>query len=168
MVKQKSMVMGNSMIVIKNISMRKLFILALVLTMVSSPLWARGAYKWTDDHGVTHYSDRMRGGDEASIINVKVNEPRETAADDESSSDEKSGSDKGKAIADRKAQAQANKEQKKIRKANCAKAREQLAANQNMSRMYRLDKKGERIYLNDVERADIIRRSEDAVKDWCN
>jgi len=145
--------------------MRAIVALLIVLMMVSGTAWARGAYKWVDDEGVVHYSDRMRG-DQASIINVTIKEPEEGASDDESTED--NGEDKDKVAADSRAQAEADKKQKKIRKANCAKAREQLAANENMSRMYRLDKSGKHVYLNDKERGDVIRRSLDAVKYWCD
>jgi len=145
--------------------MRGLLVLVLISMMVSGPLWARGAYKWVDDDGVIHYSDRMRG-DKASIINVKIQEESEVDSGGESSAEEPSESDKASAAAEEDKKAAVK--QKKLRKANCAKASEQLAANESMSRMYRTDKKGERVYLSDKERGDVIRRSLDAVKYWCD
>ena len=144
--------------------MRGFVVLILISMMVSGPLWARGAYKWTDEQGVIHYSDRMRG-DKASIINVKVKESEETESGDEATEEQ---AEPDNTRADARADKQADAKQKKLRKANCAKASEQLAANESMSRMYRAGKNGEREYLSDKERGDVIRRSLDAVKYWCD
>jgi len=140
--------------------------LLVVLMMTSGALWARGAYKWIDDNGVVHYSDRMRGS-EASVISVDIDEP-EADADNNSQSDEENTPDPASDEEQMVANAKAEKKQKALRKANCAKAREQLATNESMSRMYRVGKNGEREYLNDKQRADVIRRSVDSVKYWCD
>lgn len=144
--------------------MRRLVVLLVVLMMVSSPLWARGAYKWVDDNGVVHYSDRMGATGDVSIIKVHINEPGGIESDEDASAVETTESDKG---ADVKTDSKAIAKKKKIRRANCVKAREQLATNESLSRMFRVGSNGDRQYLTDNERADVIRRSLDSVKYWC-
>ena len=150
---------------VKNVGFQGVVSLLLVLMVVSGPLWARGAYKWVDDDGIVHYSDRMRGT-QASVISVDIKEPEPAETDDsQAAADEKQDptTDKDQVAAN----AKAAKEQQKLRKANCAQAREQLATNESLSRMYRAGKNGERVYLTDKERGDVIRRSLDSVKYWC-
>lgn len=139
----------------------------LMLMMLSGSLWARGVYTWTDDNGVINYSDRMRAQNQrVAVINVKVRADIE----DESESiaaDGNAATDAGK-VDQAMANARASKAQKQLRKANCHKAREQLAANESMARMYRAGKNGERQYLSDKERGAVIKRALESVKYWCN
>jgi hypothetical protein len=150
----------------KKVVFQAVVILFVAAMVVSGSVSARGAYKWVDEDGVVHYSDRMRGT-EASIINIKVKEEKESETNQGESADE----DKPDPATDadqEEANVKAAKEQKRIRKANCIKAREQLAANESMSRMYRAGKNGEREYLTDKERGDVMKRSVDSVKYWCD
>jgi len=155
-----------------NLQMKNLqlvIVTAILAVSMLSPAasWARSSYKWVDEQGVVHYSDRMRGSHEVSIISVTVDEPAADDEDDDSKSGDESSSDPSTDKEQTGANAAAEKKQKAVRKANCAKAREQLATNQSMARMYRLGKNGEREYLNDQQRADVIKRSVESVKYWC-
>lgn len=158
---KKQIIIVNMMNFIEKYSiMHGSIVLLVVLMLVSSPLWARGAYKWTDDNGVVHYSDRMQAAKNFSVIKVRVNEPVEVDSAEETEEADEDGVSKSdsKAIA----------KKKKIRRANCNKAREQLATNESMSRMFRVSANGGRKYLSNNQRADVIRRSLDSVKYWCH
>ena len=143
--------------------MQKLVVIMLVALSMVSTAWARGAYTWTDEDGVVHYSDRMRG-DEASIINIHVREPETAPAPEKKQASE--NSTKSDTVA-ATASPQSAEEVKKIYKENCGKARKMLETNQQMTRMYRVVN-GERHYLSDKERNDVIKRSRDAVSYWCH
>jgi hypothetical protein len=140
--------------------MQKFVVILLISLSFVSTAWARGAYKWIDDNGVVHYSDRMRG-DQASIINIPVREPEPSPAAEEPRAAEKSGTT---SAAETEVQAAAR--EKKIRQENCLKARNQLEVNQQMTRMYRVVD-GERQYLSEKQRSDVIKRSREAVSYWC-
>jgi hypothetical protein len=147
----------------KEAGMRKVIAIIIVTMLVSPTLWARGAYKWVDDNGVVHYSDRMRG-DEVSVINVKVKQPAaQSSADKAESADKASANDKVAAAGGGSGSAAGDKE---LRRKNCAKARKQLETNQRLSRMYRIVD-GERQYLSEKERGAVIKRSREAVNYWC-
>ena len=141
--------------------MQKFVVIMLIALSMVSTVWARGAYKWIDDNGVVHYSDRLLG-DQASIININVREPEDTPSPEESPS---ADTTKSETVA--KTDPQAAAREKKIRQENCAKTREQLATNLQLTRMYRIVD-GERQYLDEKERDDVIKRSRDAVSYWCD
>jgi len=141
--------------------MQKLLVIMLISLSIISTAWARGAYKWIDDNGVVHYSDRLRG-DPASIINIPVREPESSPSADESQVAKNTNTARA-AAADTGAAAR----EQKIRQENCVKARDQLQINQRMTRMYRLVD-GERQYLSEKDRDDVIKRSREAVSYWCD
>lgn len=142
--------------------MRIVVALLIILISFSSPLWARGAYKWMGEDGIMHYSDRLQG-DNASIIIIPIKESvlfddaSAEAKNDGRQSEENPVTDKQRVIAE-----------KKVRKENCAKAREQLERNENLGRMYRVAENGEREYLSEAEQAAVLKDSLKAVEYWCD
>lgn len=146
----------------KYAGMKKLVVIMLVALSMVSTVWARGAYKWIDDQGVVHYSDRLRG-DPASIINIPVKEPETVPA----AEDPQAVTDKSKPETAPETVHQLTPVEKKIRQENCIKARGQLETNQRLTRMYRVVD-GERHYLSETERDDVIKRSREAVSYWCD
>jgi len=148
-------------------------IAASILTMLmvgSSSSWARGAYKWVDEDGTVHYSDRMQGSN-AEIINVRVPQEDEQFDDGQAANEDPpsnaDGQKSGASSKVGKSQQPSPREQKKRRKENCKIAQETLKKNLSMGRMYRIDAKGEWIYLSDAERAEVLKKSRDAVSEWC-
>lgn len=140
--------------------MQKVIIIFILGLLCSSTLWARGAYKWTDDAGTVHYSDRALGKP-SSVIRIPVSPIPDTPP-----------------AAPMKTQAglppvghgqtdpNQSQQERELYRQNCITAQNQLATNQRLQRMYRVVD-GERHYLTEAERADIIQRSEDAVSYWC-
>jgi len=137
--------------------MQKIIAILIISLLLVSTSWARGAYTWVDDDGVVHYSDRTRGND-VSVIKVIVNEPKEPTASDPQAAGDKPDTPAVDALAAAR--------DKKIRKENCVKAKEQLETNQSLTRMYRVID-GERHYLSEKERDEVIKRSHEAVSYWC-
>jgi hypothetical protein len=138
--------------------MQKFVVILLISLSIVSTAWARGAYKWIDDNGVVHYSDRLRG-DQASIINIPVKEPEPSPVAEESQA-------AGNTASAAETDVQAAAREKKIRQENCIKARDQLEINQRMTRMYRVVD-GERQYLSEKQRDKVIKQSREAVSYWC-
>lgn len=147
--------------------MRPRIVLIIILLALTTTGWARGAYKWVDGDGTVHYSDRLKS-DNAEIINVPVKEP-ETDADSVPSADDSTGASgqTSPASVDGEKTPQQLAMEKKQRKENCQKARDQYTRNQHLGRMYRTDANGERQYLSDKEREDVIKKSREAVDYWC-
>jgi len=147
--------------------MRKILSVLLVTLLCfsvlwSSVLWALGAYKWVDDQGIVHYSDRARGKP-SSVINIPIAPGSELPPAPEST--EQVSIDQSKASS-AKPDKVALARERKIFKENCVKAKQQLATNQSLTRMYRLEGV-ERHYLTDTERDSVITRSQETVDYWC-
>lgn len=133
----------------------------LVCCMLSASAWAtRGAYKWVDDDGVTHYSDRM-GDKPAEVLHVDSLPPASADNNDK------------KLLLKKKPESKTDVNKKtpaiseKARQANCVKAKDTLKRYQSMSRMYRQNQQGNRQYLSDEERANTIEQARSAVTQWC-
>lgn len=124
-------------------------------------------YKWTDETGRVHFSDRPVGED-AEELKIK-SKPTDKAALAQAKQDKL---DAEQAAA---AQAQIDKEQNDekqanaaIRAENCARSKEALNSVINAQRLYKADENGERQYLSQVEIFERIQRAEKDVYEWCN
>lgn len=142
--------------------------LAIFLSCLAFSLAAAGAapvYKWTDGQGNVHFSDRPDELPGATRIELpsssgaKAGPPpaRGAAATDPAESAE----------SDAPLQADADA-QRQVREKNCEIARETRSHNEGIDRMYRLGPDGERVFLSDEERDEVLRRSRDDVDRWCD
>lgn len=129
-----------------------------LLTAPPPPADAAAVYRWTDAQGMVHFSDRPDEMPKAERVEVRppaastMPAPRHEAEED----------DAGAPLQpDAVAQAE-------VRKKNCAIARDTLAHNESIDRMYRLGPDGERVFLTDEEREAVMRRSRDDVVKWCD
>ena len=80
------------MIINKKQNFVRIALIVLLLAVAASG-WARGAYKWVDENGTVHYSDRLTS-DNAEVIKVPVHEPEGSTEEsaDNASSDGQDGS----------------------------------------------------------------------------
>jgi hypothetical protein len=133
---------------------------ALVLFACLVPFAAGAAtvYKWTDPDGNVHFSDRPVDLPKAEKVEVPVNRPGTTPPKPPAP---RAGED----AAPQQPDASARRE---IREKNCEIARRTLEHNENIGRMYRLDERGERVFLTDEERDAVLKRSRDDVAKWCD
>jgi hypothetical protein len=134
----------------------------LALLLVSGQSLAAGMYKWTDRNGVVHFSDQPNDAQRAERIMM----PRASAPGAPPPPPETGKSDDADANHEQ-SEAQA-RHQREIRAANCEIARRTLEHNQNIQRMFRLDENGERVFLTDEEREQLLKRSRDDVAQWCD
>jgi hypothetical protein len=131
--------------------------------------FADAMYKWVDEKGVTHFSSDPPPDGKAQKIDVKpappsssappkpltLEEVRKRALDlhDERLAKEKRDED---------AKAAAEKQ-----KARCLQARDNLEGLERARRIYSLNERGERVYVDDNERAAALARAQKAVETSC-
>lgn len=147
----------------KEINLLKIIVLCTVLAVSNAA--AEVVYRWVDTAGNVHFSDQPMT-DNAQVMEFpsetrypgrkRTSPERSNAADD--NKDQSAAGDTAVDPA----------EEKRVRKANCKIARQNLEGNQNIGRMYRVGSNGERVYLSDSERAAIIKKSQSDVSKWCD
>lgn len=120
---------------------------------------AAGLFKWTDQDGIVHFSDQPHNDPKAERIMM----PRASAP-----GAPPPPAPREEAVAEEGADDAQARHQQEVRAANCEIARRTLEHNENIHRMYRLDENGERVFLTDEERADLLKRSRDDVARWCD
>jgi len=129
-------------------------------------------YKWIDENGNIHYTSEKPENKNANEIKVKTNQPKVTknleVTDEIDETDEEE-------VFTEKSNLEKHKERKKItkkiaqqNKSQCLQARQTVTKYQQQVRMSRTDKKsGEKIYLDDSKREEIIQSAKKAIKKHC-
>ncbi len=126
-------------------------------------------YRWVDDNGAVHYTDKPRGQAQAIDIRSRRTDnaavlQRNTAAAEQAVA--VAEQDRANAEQAEQTATDAQAEQKR-KAANCARARTALAQLRTARRPYRIDEQGEHQYLSseqiDQERVD----AEAAVAEFC-
>lgn len=136
------------------------FLLILVLA-AALPAGAATVYQWTDGAGRVHFGDRPPLGSRAIDLVLPLagsaGAPVEPEADNAAGAGEQPAREES-----------ALEEASVLQLQNCERAREQLAHNEGLRRLYRLDEAGERQYLGDDEHEALLRRSRGRVAEWCD
>jgi hypothetical protein len=124
-------------------------------------------YRWVDQNGVTHYGERPPQGKSAREVQDRLGTP--AAASPGPDMDWQA---KDREFRARQLRAQTADEQKAReaagRQQQCNQQRDSLARLRQSGRTYRLDEKGERIYLGDEDREALIARQERLVAANCS
>jgi len=144
----------------------------LMLTMAAQA----GVTRWVDTEGKVHYSDQPPPPTAKSQKNLDLkNNPTLPQAVPDSKGGEKSLAEKDLESRKRKVQAEESaakqakeQEEAKNRKANCEQARNRLQAMQEGQRISKFDEKGERVFLEDKDRALAIEDAKKVADSWCN
>src|SRR5688572_4383711 len=132
--------------------MRRIAITALVL-IGAATLAQADVYRWTDEQGRVHYSDRWVPNSEL----VKVDQSHENAQDAAArrAAEQNKLSTSNEVLAARKSQEAAAQSVKqdvtKARNEQCAKAKEDYEKSIQARRLFREAKNGEREYLTDAQ-----------------
>ncbi len=127
-----------------------------------------GIYKWTDKDGNVHYGDQPVVQKKATELKINTKPSSGIAV----SSDKKKARDQllEEFKEDREARDKKRKDQriakKKIRK-QCARARDTLKRYREASGVYKLNKKGERVFYSKEARAKKERTYNKAIKKHC-
>ncbi len=124
-------------------------------------------YKWTDETGRVHYSDKP-DGENLQVMNVKSKRTDKAAI--AQARQEKLDSEQA-AAADLRIQEELAEEEMQnaaIREENCRRATEAVSSMRNAQRLYVPGEGGERRYLSDDEIAERIQRAESDKEKWCS
>ncbi len=123
-------------------------------------------YRWIDESGVTHYGERPPQGAKAQEVQDRLANPASTVK-----VPAESWQDKDRELRQRRIQSEQAEERKaqadSRRRQFCNEQRDLLARLKQSGRTYRLDSKGERVYLEDNEREAAIARQEKIVAQQC-
>ena len=138
-----------------------------------SPLQAE-IYKWTDEQGRVHFSDKPPGKDTPQYQLRMPESPGSTSPPGTLSEAERRSKQRKlmeSLEADRleKEQAEAKqKHQQAIRARNCQYARAELRASKDANLIYDYDSKGNKVYLNEAQKQKYLESKYAAVRKWCN
>ena len=124
-------------------------------------------YKWTDEHGVTHYGDKPASADSAEQIEVKQQtvdtQPSGSRAERRQKLIESLDEDRYEKKQEReRQQAKAKRDRQR-----CHRLKDHLKSMQRASRAYRLDKDGERVYLSDAGKSKSEARIRKQMRKYC-
>lgn len=139
---------------------------ALLLSLALLPLaaTAQTIYKWVDEKGVTHFSESPPPDGKATKVEVKPTGDEKPRVDDWK---ERELESRQRRTQKESAEEQARVKEERERTQRCSRAREGLDTVKNSRRVYRLDDKGERVYLEDKDRPDAIEKWSQEVERYC-
>lgn len=126
---------------------------------------AQTMYKWVDEKGVTHFSDEQPPDNKASKIDVKPPGNPTPRVDDWRKKEEDAR--QRRALKDTQ-EGEAQRREAAQRPQRCRNAQSGLDTAKNSRRLYNLDAKGERIYVEDSERPALIDKWEQEVRKYCD
>jgi len=138
---------------------------------IGTAAFADEIYKWTDENGNVHYEDRPSGNPSEEQLRFSYNRTNSTALQnriesqrnaEESLREARAEAVEGKRLAEEE-RAAAEQQQ-----AECDSYRARLNTMLAAPRIYRTDEAGERIYLDEAQRADSRLRAETYIKETCD
>lgn len=150
-------------------------LLTIVSMLALATVAQAGVTRWVDAEGKVHYSDQPPPPTAKSqkTLDLKAGPALPIVAPD-GKGGEKSLAEKDLESRKRRVQAEEaaakqarDQEEAKNRKANCEQARNQLQALQEGQRIAKFDEKGERVFLEDSDRAQAIEAAKKTVDSWC-
>ncbi|MEJ2620758.1 MAG: DUF4124 domain-containing protein [Candidatus Thiodiazotropha sp.] len=147
---------------------------ALVRVMLISALFSlnlyAGVYKWTDENGQVHFSDRPVS---ESSTEVKIKQPPSSGSPSNSSQQRQQNMRKmlnaleEERSEKREAKLKAKQEREK-RKRKCIYAKDRYSSHNRASGIYSYKKDGQRSYLSDDERKSHMKKLKADIERWCN
>jgi hypothetical protein len=150
---------------------RPLVGLAALAITISTGVFADEIYKWTAEDGTVHYEDRPSGKVSAEQLTLSYNRTNSEALQGrvEAGGEAEAARREARAEAeeDKRAaeEAQVAAEQKQ---AECDVHRAKLNEMRSSRRVYRKDEAGERVYLDEAQRAESLSATENFIKETCD
>jgi capsule polysaccharide export protein KpsE/RkpR len=139
-----------------------------LLLLLSAPGSQAAIYRWVDAQGQVHFEDRSQA---QSASDARSYTPPAAATLEPQQRMDKTRKLLNAYQAERRQarEQQERREQELARRTRqCAIARDRLRQYQHYGGIYRLDDQGERIYLSDQEREELIKRSRDDIARLCS
>ncbi len=143
--------------------------IAIVLLITSLSAYA-AIYKWTDDKGQVHYGDKPNGASGAKEINVNTNNTSGIMPDD-ANLDKKRQRLLDAMQEDRQEKEQQRKKEQaeaEYRQRRCVYLRDRLRSIQAATGVYKLDDKGNRVFLSNQGRKQSEASLQQQINQYCN
>jgi hypothetical protein len=123
-------------------------------------------YRWTDERGQVHYGDRPGRAQAQSIAAPRAPVPEPGQAERQARQQRllEAFDEERRRNVEQSTQ-KARDEQ--VRVTRCALARDYLRGLESAGQIYRLAANGERVYLEDTDRARALAEARDDVDHWC-
>ncbi|SOB76306.1 protein of unknown function [Marinobacter sp. LV10R510-11A] len=143
--------------------------LIIPILLLVTPITQAGAYRWVDGNGQTHFGDRPPANAAADEVRLIAAQPTLDAAASERKqrvSEFLAQSQKERAAREK---VEAKREAKAAKlKARCDALRARVKYLKSVSGIYRLNKEGERVFVNDEENERIRKEFQVRVQSECN
>ncbi|MEW8285209.1 MAG: DUF4124 domain-containing protein [Candidatus Thiodiazotropha endolucinida] len=141
--------------------------LLFVLLMAGLQLQAE-VYKWVDEQGRVHFSDRPVTGESTEIRIREQESPQPAAGQHDRQMEMRRMLDVyAEERAEKKEAKQKQLAERKRRKQNCVRAKDRYNSHLRATGIYNLGNDGERRYLSEQERARHIKRLKADITRWC-
>ena len=124
-------------------------------------------HRWVDERGQVHYEERTKAESASGLQSYKPPAGRGQSPQQRMEKTRKLLNAYQVEHQQAREHEEAKRQQQEKRKHNCALARDNLRQNQSYGNIYRLNKQGEREYLSEPERTELLQRSRDDVAEWC-
>lgn len=144
---------------------RHLFIMLCASLALASPVMAGKVYKWVDKDGNVQFGDQPPS-EQAEQVNIRKHNPDTHYEERMKSQQEKQSSDQAQREEQQKNAAEEKQAAEQAKK-RCLAAKNNLSIMRDGGRVYTLNDKGEREYVDDKDRAARIKEAEAVVKDAC-
>lgn len=144
--------------------MRALAIAAALAVCAAS---AQTMYKWVDEKGVTHFSETPPpdGNKGVTKIEVKPIAPDKPASDNWREREQEAKQRRAKQGLEQEG---ARKQEESQRAQRCRAAQRKADTMKNYARVFRLDDKGERVWLEERERASQLDEANQEIAKYCS
>ena len=138
----------------------------LAFTLCQTPA-AAGVYRWVDEQGNVHYGDRPPSKKDSTELEVKST-PAPAPEDAARRAKTQRLLDAIATERERKEQATAKAEADQAKQEhNCRRARRQVEFYERANTVFRQDTDGERHYLSETERTEVLAKAKRMVSKWC-
>ena len=146
----------------------------LLLGLMNLPLFAWGQiYKWVDEKGATHYTETPPPGGKSQMLKIQPRNPASDGANPTPTA--KSWQEQEIEFRQRRAGAEEARHKQEtgadreaaLRRASCIRARSNLQGLQEQRPIYSMDERGERRYIEDQDRLDLIRQAQGTIERDC-
>ena len=144
--------------------------LVVVVAGILIPETSAAVYKWVDENGKVHYSDKPPPQGEAQELDVESAPSTSTPAltDEQRLQKQQRLLDAfAKERADKKAEQEKLKKEKQERKIWCARARDELRQLKEAAYLYDYDESGEKVIYSKEAREKATREQEAQIKKYC-
>lgn len=139
---------------------------AMLLSLALIPLaaMAQQMYKWVDEKGVTHFSESPPPDGKATKVEVKPTGTERARVDNWK---ERELESRQRRTQKEIVEEETRRKEEGARAQRCSRAREGLDTVKNSRRVYSLDEKGERVYMEDKDRPAAIEKWSQEVQRYC-